>query len=117
MMILKKGGSKEKNKKNKNKRSKTSLSQCLIPFPTWWIEVSFENVCAHGQIHKKGCKPRLGQRQELGKGPLFPTKFHPIYPTRAWRDEATATTTTIIITITITTTTTITITITTTTIP
>lgn len=37
--------------------------------PTWWIEVSFENVCAHGQIHKEGCKPRL-RPSSLREGPL-----------------------------------------------
>lgn len=52
------------------------LSPTMRSLPTWWIEVSFENVCAHGQIHKEGCKPRL--RPSSGGSLIFRTKFHPI---------------------------------------
>lgn len=40
--------------------------------------MSFENVCAHGQIHKEGCKPRL--RPGSREGPLHSVlNFTPCY--------------------------------------
>lgn len=59
-------------------RKDRELSPTMRSLPTWWIEVSFENVCAHGQIHKEGCKPRL--RPSSGGSLIFRTKFHPIPP-------------------------------------
>lgn len=59
-------------------RKDRELSPTMRSLPTWWIEVSFENVCAHGQIHKEGCKPRL--RPSSGGSLISRTKFHPIPP-------------------------------------